>query len=312
MSIILGIDCGATNLRVGLVTEDGELLDRKVIASPLKHEPERLADKVKVIVSAIGDLNQIEGIGIGVPGPLDIEKGLILPSSNIGNVTPINLRIQFERLFSKKIQIDRDTNVALIGEAWKGGAVGFKNVIMLTLGSGVGGAIMEHGEIEHGSKGRAGELGHMILSIAPVDNTPHLLSNASVLRSDKSDLGYAPPVAESRDRGVRRSSPSAPSCGLGHEGCLEALINSTDDLDEIGTYLGYGLVNIVDIFNPEKVLIGGGKIRMGDFLTKAIAVMKEVGMKPAVDEVSIEYAKLKDMAGVLGAAKLVYDSNKNT
>ena len=88
-------------------------------------------------------------------------------------------------------------------------------------------------------------------------------------------------------------------------------MHSTEDLDELGTILGYALASIVDIFNPEKIIIGGGMIKKGNFLTKAIEVMKGVGMKPAVDTAQVEYAKLKDMAGVMGAAKLAMDNDNH-
>ncbi|MBI4036773.1 ROK family protein [Candidatus Daviesbacteria bacterium] len=263
MSKFLGIDCGATNLRIGIFDGQGNLLNKWKINSPLKTNPNQFAQIVK---DQIGE-EKIESIGVGVPGPLDLETGSILPSANLGNTKPIEVTRQFEAVFDIKIYLDRDTNVALLGEAWKGAAVGLKDVIMLTLGSGVGGAIMTNGQIEHGESGKAGELGHMIIGVKKV-----------------------------------------PVCGLGHDSCLEALINSTQDLDELGTYLGLGLANIVNIFNPEKIIIGGGKINMGDFLSKAKEVMKEKGMKPAIDEVSVEYAKLKDDSGVYGAAKLCLDS----
>ncbi len=270
MGRFLGIDCGATNLRIGLLDETGRLLNKWKINSPLKTNPNQFAQIVK---KEIGDI-EFECIGVGVPGPLDLETGSILPSANLGNTKPIEVTRQFEAVFDIKIYLDRDTNVALLGEAWKGAAVGLKDVIMLTLGSGVGGAIMTNGQIEHGESGKAGELGHMIIGGNKI-------------------------------------------CGLGHEGCLEGMINSTNDLDEMGTYLGLGLANIVAIFNPEKIIIGGGKInfslsasRRSDFLTKAIQAMKEKGMKPAVDEVVVEYAKLKDDSGIYGAVKLKdYDRN---
>lgn len=275
MAKFLGIDCGATNLRIGIVDQEGKLLSHKISPSPLKTEPEKLAGIVKDLVRDMGDIN---GIGIGLPGPLDLKNGIILPSSNLGNIAPIIVRQKFELTFNCLISLDRDTNVALLGEVWKGAAKGCQDVIMLTLGSGVGGAILEGGEIERGESGKAGEIGHMYLQV----------------KSEKLKV------------------KNLPKCGLGHEGCLEALIASADNMDELAFYLGYGLSNIVDIFNPEKVIIGGGKLKMGDFLPKAVKIMKETGMKPAVDEVGVEYAKLGSMAGVYGAAKLVYDNNQNT
>jgi len=258
----LGIDCGATNLRLGIVDDRGNLTNSKKVPSPLKTNPQSFAQIVK---SEIGD-SKIEGIGIGVPGPLDIEKGLILPSSNLANNMPLEILTQFKSLFRTKVVMDRDAIVALMGEAWKGAAVGCKNVVLLTLGTGVGGAVMIDGEIDRGKNGKAGEIGHMIID-----------------------------------------SESEKQCGLGHRGCLEAMINSSDELDDISEFLGIGLANIASIFNPEKIIIGGGKVAIGDFLPKALEIMGQNGIKSAVDEIVVEYAKLDEWSGVYGAAKLVID-----
>lgn len=276
----LGIDCGGTNLRVGLVTETGKLVQKWKVPSPLKSNPQSFAEIVKGLLEDEILEDNIDGIGIGVPGPLDLKQGLILVSANLGNKTPIKVMAQFESVFNTKVYLDRDTIVALLGEQWVGAAKDCQNVVMLTLGTGVGGAMMVSGEIERGIGGKAGEIGHMIIQI----------------------------------QNSKFKSQNLPKCGLGHEGCLEALINSTDDIDEIATYLGIGLANIVDIFNPEKIIIGGGKVIFSSenhhFLPKAIEIMREKGIKPAVDEVIVEYAKLGEWSGVYGAAKLcVNDHN---
>lgn len=267
MDLYVGVDAGATNLRVGIFDSQGKLLASSKTNSPLKAEPEKFAGIVKEQISSLNSsglilTGPIKAIGIGTPGPLDLEKGLLMPSSNIGNTGPIDLRSQFVSLFDSNIYFDRDTNLALLGEAWQGAAVEVKDAVMLTLGSGVGGAILVNGEIERGESGKAGEIGHMIID-----------SSASV-------------------------------CGFGHNGCLEALVNSAKSIEELGSQLGLGLANIVDIFNPEMIVIGGGKVNMGDFLPKAVEVMKNVGMRPAVDEVEVVYAKLGELSGVYGGARL--------
>ncbi len=291
MAKYLGIDCGATNLRVGIVDQDGKLFDHFVITSPLKHEPDKLAEIVKEKLGRWGEPDRLDGIGVGVPGPLDLKRGLILPSSNLGNTVAVPIMTIFDRVFNIRISLDRDTIVALMGEVWQGAAVGLKEVVMLTLGSGVGGAVLINGEVDRGADGHAGEIGHMYLQLT-MDNVKLTMENVKKFSIVNSQL-------------------SIPKCGFGHQGCLEAWINSAKDLDQLGTYLGYGLANMVDIFNPELILISGGKVTHlhrpegpRDLLTKAIKVMKEKGMKPAVDEVRVEYAKLGEMAGVLGAAKL--------
>lgn len=274
MNIYCGIDCGATNCRIGLIDEKGNLLGIDLINSPLKQIPDQSGQIIKqslnkLLEKTAQSLESIKGLGIGVPGPLDMEKGLILPSANLGNTAPINLTEQLKKSVNTLIYIDRDTNVALIGEAWKGAAVGFNNVLMLTVGTGIGGAIMVDGKIDYGTKGLSGEMGHIIVQTSRPD--------------DKKE----PPV-----------------CGLGHKGCLEGLFRSTKDINELSYYLGIGLANFVDIFNPQQIIVGGGRLDIPQFLPKAIEVMKQYGMKPAVDEVRVEYAKLGDLSGVYGGAKL--------
>lgn len=267
--LYLGVDCGGTSLRIGIIDAQGKLLSSKKIPSPLKTEPETLARKVKLQLGNL-DINKFKGIGVGVPGPLDLKSGLILKSSNLGNVAPIPVLKQFVTVFNSKIYLDRDTNVALLGEVWQGIGRGLRDVIMLTLGTGVGGAIMVEGEIERGVGGKAGEIGHMYLSVGD----------------------------------GRWKMEDLPVCGLGHKGCFEALINSAQSLDEMADYLGYGLANIADVFNPQLIIIGGGKVMIGDFLPKAKKVMRRVGIREVVDETRVEYAKLGEWSGVYGAARL--------
>lgn len=309
--VFAGVDCGATNLRVGLVDEVGRLLASSKISSPLKNQPENFAKIVKeqiekLLVSlghplqgqALQEWNgKIIGMGVGTPGPLDLEKGLLLPSANIGNSQSIDLKGQFDAEFSLPIYFDRDTNVALLGEAWVGEAKDANNVVMLTLGTGVGGAIIVNGEINRGENGQAGEIGHTILFAG--GSCPSGVSGASSLAGslavDARDLSSGSPA---------NNTSVLPTCGLGHKGCLEALINSAKSLDELGTYLGYGLANITSIFNPDKIIIGGGKTNRGDFLPKAVEIMKKIGMKLAASEVEVLYAKLGDESGIYGGAWL--------
>ncbi len=268
---VLGVDCGATNMRVGIVDEQGNVLAFEKVPSPLKSEPEKFAHKIKEITQTLLKGTEllerdIDRIGLGVPGPIDFEKGEILRSSNLGNQQPINFKHQLELLFDSKIYFDRDTNVALRGEAWLGAAADSLNVVMLTLGTGVGGAIIINGQLQQGSEGMAGEIGHMFIEVENCDFVP--------------------------------------KCGLGHKGCLESFIKSAQNLSEISRYLGIALVNIVDILNPEKIIVGGGMIMEGDFLPGAVKVMKEKGIQPSADQVIVQYTKLGDLSGVIGAAKM--------
>ncbi len=278
--VFLGFDCGGTNLRGGLVDRSGDLKSSKVVDSPLRN-PDKIQSTFATLIDELlmgttYTKASIQAVGIGTPGPLDVENGQILVSSNLGNSGPIKIVELIEPLVYRKVYLDRDTNVGLMGEQWLGGAQGLQNVVLLSLGSGVGGAILNNGQIERGEHDQAGEIGHTYIEIP---NTKYQI-------------------------------PNVPVCGLGHKGCLEAFIKSAKDLDELGFFLGIGLANVVDIFNPEKILISGGLTKRGDFLPQAKETMKQFGMKPAVDEVAVEYAKLGEEAGVIGAAKIAIDTTK--
>ncbi len=274
----IGIDCGASHLRVGLISEEGEVLGFEQSNSPLSSNPGQFGQIIKETAAKLAltkkiDLEQVKAIGVGVPGPIDFAQGSILTSSNIGNSSPIPVKDQLHLAFARPTFIDRDTDVALRGEAWKGNARLSKDIIMLSLGTGVGGAIMINGKVDQGSHGMAGEIGHTYIEF---ENSKFEIRNL-------------------------------PACGLGHKGCLEAFIKHAKSLEEVSLYLGLGLANMVDIFNPERIIISGGMLKQGDFLPKAIQVMKQKGMHPGVDQVLVEYAALGEIAGVIGAAKLAKD-----
>lgn len=278
----VGIDIGATNTKIGLVLYDGRLLKSTRV---LSRTPRDLVRQLKSFID-----RRIEGIGIGAPGPLDLREGRILNTPNLisWRQTPI-VRI-FKEHFQTKVFLERDTNVALLGEAWKGVAYGKRDVVMLTLGTGVGGAIMVAGHLYHGAHGIGAELGHLKIA----------------------------------DKG--------PKCGCGNIGDLEAFlgakgireqfkITQQELIDKVlsgnkkaiqiakklGEILGIGIGNLVNIFDPELVIIGGGIATIGDYLLDSarVSVRKVALVLPLRAQIVIW--QLQDVAGVLGGAKLVFE-----
>ncbi|OGD86784.1 hypothetical protein A2Z23_02365 [Candidatus Curtissbacteria bacterium RBG_16_39_7] len=281
----IGIDLGATNTRIGLVLYDGRLLkSTKVLSSTSK-------DLVRQIKSFLD--RRIEGIGIGAPGPLDLKEGRILNTPNLiaWRQTPI-VQILKENL-QTKVYLERDTNVSLLGETWKGAAQDKRNVVMLTLGTGVGGALMINGHLYHGAHGVGAELGHMKIS----------------------------------DKG--------PTCSCGNIGDLEAFLGARGTreqfdisqpelidkvlagdkkaikiVEKFGRILGVGIGNLVNIFDPELVIIGGGISKIGDALLDPARVSARKVALVTPLRAQIVTWKLGDDSGIFGGAKLVFEEGQ--
>lgn len=277
MKILAGVDCGATHLRIGLVREDGELIGSLKTHSPLKHQPENLGIQVKTLLEALLyqhnlKLSNIDSLGIGVPGPIDFKRGTLMHSANLANPEPIKFQQIIESEVDRKVYFDRDTNIGLLGEKWVGAAKPHQDVLMLTLGTGVGGAIMINGQIYRGANGWGGEIGH------------------SYLRADlKPEPTY--------------------TCGLGHRGCVESLIKAKLSTPAVIHYLAYEIASLAAIFNPAMIVLGGGMMfRLGDHVPSLIEQTQRLGMQPVVEKMIITEAKLGDLAGIYGAAKLCLET----
>jgi len=284
--LAVGIDLGATNTRIGLVSFEGKLIKTTKVFSKTPN------DLIRQLKSFIGR-RMVEGIGIGAPGPLDLRQGRILNTPNLisWRQTPIVKLLKDN--FQTKVYLERDTNIALFGEAWRGKAKEKRNVLMLTLGTGVGGAIMVNGHIYHGTNGVGAELGHMKIS----------------------------------DKG--------PTCGCGNVGDLEAFLGARGvrerfDItqpelidkvlsgdkkaikiaEKLGKILGIAIGNLINIFDPELVIIGGGVSKIGDVLLDPASISaREVALVlPLRAEIVI--GQLGDDAGIYGGARLVFEEGK--
>lgn len=278
MSIFVGIDCGASNLRIGLVSSDGRLIQSVKQKSPLKTQPSQLATIVKEQVDHLINLAKLtspdlKALTIGTPGPINFVQGVILASANLGNNSPIEIIDPLSDQFDIPVYLERDTNLALLGEKWQGLAQNCQDCLMLSLGTGVGGAILIDGKLYKGHGGKAGEIGHIYL--------------------------------ENRHFPAQKNLPS---CGLGHAGCFESYIQHNPS-NEHPFYIGQALASLVDIFNPEKIILGGGRTKeIEPNLDQITHVMKTQALTPSSQEAQILISQLGDDAGLLGGAYLARTS----
>jgi len=297
---IIGIDLGGTNLKIGLFNTAYTVLEKRVI-STATFKTRR--DLVNGFVQAVGDIaqqrrirrNDILGIGIGLPGPVNFEKGIVYSLTNIRGWRDVPLKRILEQKLKIPVFIDNDAKVMSLAEAERGAARGFHHAVCITLGTGVGGGIINNGYLYRGFNNAAGEIGHMPLSVA----------------GDRCNCGgtgcLETFVGNNRiQQDVRRvfgkNVPLEEVSALARKGNRKA----REVWNRVGTYLGVAVAAIVNLLNPDCVVIGGGVANAGSVLIDRVkAVVKTRAMKVQAANVKIFKAKLGSDAGLIGSAILV-------
>ncbi len=293
MTYSVGVDFGGTKIRTGLVK--GNKL-QKVIEIPTGPIKERdiIVDKIiSTIDYVISDINKrdISGIGVGVPGVVNRKKGSIVNLTNIPGFGNFKLSKTLKKKFNLKVRLDNDTNLYGLGEAIYGSGKDKKNIVCLTVGTGLGGTIIVDKHVYEGN-GNAGEFGHMIIikdglkcKCGSRGCLEQYVSSRAIRRYSKKFLGKIMLPLEIENM-ARRGNRKAKRV-----------------YDEAGKYLGIGLTNLNNILNPDIFVLGGGLSYSGSILIEpAKRVLKEYSfVKPA----KVVRAELKRNSGVMGAAYLV-------
>lgn len=311
---VLGIDIGGTNLVVGSVAEDGSRL------LALKSEPTRAEEGPDAVLNRLATLAkgtiaetkrldpsaQLLGVGVGAPGPLDTRTGVIFLTPNLGWVN-MPLRQRMADLLGLVTTLDNDANCAVFGEWWRGAARGTKHAIGFTIGTGIGGGIIIDGRLYHGASDCAGEFGHMTLD---PEGRRCNCGNYGCLEAYASGPAIALRTVEAIESGAEsrivdlvggdlRKVTAHTVYDAAHAGDDLAL----EVVRDTARYLGAGIANMVNVFNPEVVVICGGVTLAGERLFAPLR--QEVtrrAFKPAVQHCRILPGELTGSAGVYGAA----------
>ncbi|HEY7685266.1 MAG TPA: ROK family protein [Gemmatimonadales bacterium] len=310
MRYIVGVDVGGTNIVVGTVAQDGSELVGVV------SEPTRSEEGADAVVERIISLSrasiaeakgkEIAGVGIGSPGPLDTKTGIVLLTPNLGWVN-MPLRDRVAAGLGLPATLDNDANCAIFGEWWRGAARGTEFVVGLTVGTGIGGGIVLGGDVYHGASDIAGEIGHMT-----IDSTGRLCKcgNYGCLEAYASGPAIAARAVEGIEAGAETALPTYVAGDLSlitaqvvyeaaHDGDAYAL----EVVRDTAKFLGAGVASIINIFNPQVVVICGGVTLAGDKLFVPLrSEVKRRAFKPAVDVCRILPGELPGTAGVWGAA----------
>jgi glucokinase len=308
---VIAVDLGGTKLLTGLVDREGVARRRTVQATDLSGENELVAQVEGAIAELGGD--GFAALGVGVPSTIDQRAGRAVSSVNIP-LAGIDLRDHLEQRFGVPVMIENDANAAALAEHRLGAGRGTRHMVMLTLGTGVGGGLIVDGRLYRGAVGAAGELGHITLDI---DGPPcqgfcpgrgHLEALASGTAAD----GLVDRIAAERpdgDLGRAAASGRPLDAKVAVELAAEGPGDARETLERIGFRLGVGIASFVNVFNPELVVLGGGFARAGDLIFEpARRVVAERALSPARDLVRIVPALLGAEAGLIGAALVAFEA----
>src|SRR5690349_4488138 len=310
MRYVVGIDIGGTNIVVGTVAEDGSELVGLVSEPTIADQGAEavLGRIVKLARASIAAASgkKIAGVGIGSPGPLDTRTGIVLLTPNLG-WTNFPVRDRVGEALGLPATLDNDANCAIFGEWWRGAARGVQHVVGLTIGTGIGGGIVLGGEIYRGASDMAGEVGHMTIDL---NGRRCKCGNYGCLEAYASGPAIAARAVEGIQAGVDTGLPKYVNGDLGkitaqivYEAANDGDAFALEVVHDTAHFLGAGVANIVNIFNPEVVVICGGVTLAGERLFVPLrSEVRRRAFKPAVDVVRIVPGELTGTAGVYGAA----------
>ncbi|HET7789972.1 MAG TPA: ROK family protein [Gemmatimonadales bacterium] len=310
MRYIVGVDLGGTNIVVGAVAEDGSEVVGQVEESTHAEEGADavVARIVRLVQASIAQAKgkEVAGVGIGSPGPLDTARGIVLLTPNLG-WRNMPLRDRVSSAVGLPATLDNDANCAIFGEWWRGAARGARHVVGLTIGTGIGGGIVLDGQIYHGTSDIAGELGHMTIDL---NGRRCKCGNYGCLEAYASGPAIAARAVEGIESGAETTLPQYVGGDLAkitaqvvYEAARDGDDYARDVVMETAKILGAGVANIINIFNPEVVVICGGVTHAGDRLFVPLrSEARRSAFKPAVDVCRIVPGALPGTAGVYGAA----------
>lgn len=310
---VFGVDIGGTTVKLGFFDVEGNLLDKWEIPTRTEGEGSHILPDIAASIQEKIKEKQIApevvaGVGIGAPGPVD-SQGVIHKAVNLGWGT-FSIKETMEEIIHMPVMAGNDANVAALGEMWRGGGQGSDDLIVVTLGTGVGGGIIVGGKVLTGATGAGGEIGHIHVEDSETETCG--CGNQGCLEQYTSATGITRLAnrklkATDKDSVLRAGEVSAKT--------VFDAVKAKDELamevaEEFGKYLGDALADIACVVNPEAIVIGGGVSKAGEILIDYIRPNYEKYVFHGSRNVKFALATLGNDAGIYGAAKLVLDAEK--
>ena len=313
---IIAIDLGGTKLLVGLLDQKNKIVQTKKVKVQTHISKNEffvsLTETIENVIEKSGiSLDQVLGIGMGCPGIIDPEKGIIRVSPNISYLKNFPMKENLEKHFNIPVAIENDVNAGLLGEQQFGSAKGVENVVGIFMGTGVGGALILNGQIYRGSTGAAGEIGHTFLNLPSFSDsvregqTVESLTGRLAIASEASylmSLQKAPHLyGEVGEKMSKIKSKSLLRSIQSGDKAIHELIMSKARM------IGMSMANCVNLLNPEKFVLGGGLVEaMGEIIIpEAQKTMKKYALNPLADHVEVVEASLGDYSVLMGASQSI-------
>ncbi len=313
MAYRIGVDLGGTKILIALARESGEILQSQKIPTRAGRGPETILGDLIAGISSYFPIScrEVEGIGLCMAGYYDRQKGLIADSPNLPGWDDYPIRHKLGDLVNLPVIVENDANAAAWGEYVCGAGRGKRNLLLVTLGTGIGGALIVDGKLAHGAKGFAGEIGHIPIlpRVGPLCGCGNrgcletLASGTAIAREGRALLKTGQPtlLRDMADEFSLQTIDVFEAARQGDRRCLEII-------DLAARYLGQGLAAAVNLFNPEVIIIGGGMASVGEiFFSPLRQYLFQMLIKPSAETVTIVTAQLGEAAGVQGVLALLSD-----
>ena len=315
---IVGVDIGGTNLVVGLVPAEGgdPVALRTRSSSSRRGADATVADVARLVEAAVeetldvhgGDRRDVLGVGVGAPGPLDLRAGIVRTAPNLG-WTDYPLRDEVARAVGLPVNLDNDANCATYGEWWRGAGRGFRLMVGITVGTGIGGGVIVDGQLVHGGSGSAGEIGHTTIDFT---GRRCACGNYGCLEAYASGPNIAARAREGLEAGAESvlmdlvdGNPARITAITVYEALVLGDAYANEVMLETAKILGAGVANVVNTLNPDAVVIVGGVTRAGDHLFKPLrSEVRRRAFRSSWEACRILPGELPETAGVVGAAGL--------
>jgi glucokinase len=307
--LVFAVDLGGTHLRIGLVDDTGKIHNQLKRQTPKDESPNALVEALADVADGWrrDDRGPIIGASVMVPGAVDCGQAVVLSAPNLPSLINFGLKAVLQERLGWPVVLENDANAAAIGEIWLGAARGCRDVVSVTLGTGVGGGVVLGGKLWRGAHGSAGEIGHA--TVDPFSGLKCKCGNTGCLELFASATAIV--------RMARESLAQFPQATLSAENLTaEKVYDAGRKGDELalsvfkraGKYLGIGLANLISVIDPEIIVVSGGVVNGWDLLAEEMyQEVSERAFRATAHQVKIAPAECGDNAGLLGAARLAFD-----